>query len=186
MQKRFNTGSGIFLVINLKWCINSSGELALLYDASKSGGNHRSGRCRGLDGVAKLGWPKTPRRRSRIFQSAGGWPKILFLDLDGVLNSTHWAGQRPIRGLLSPELASQALDEERLDPVRVDRLQRLLLLPWLAPGEWDPGWHVLKALEKLRLVRNIGFPRASRLRDDLVKAPLVVGLTEASLAGLNR
>lgn len=103
-----------------------------------------------------------------------------------MLNSTHWAGQRPIRGLLSPELASQALDEERLDPVRVDRLQRLLLLPWLAPGEWDPGWHVLKALEKLRLVRNIGFPRASRLRDDLVEAPLVVGLTEASLAGPNR
>ncbi len=52
--------------------------------------------------------------------------KILFLDFDGVLNSTHWSGQRPIRGLLPPELASQALEDERLDPVCVDRLQRFV------------------------------------------------------------
>jgi hypothetical protein len=52
--------------------------------------------------------------------------KILFLDLDGVVNSMHWAWQRPIRGLLPPEVASQALEEERLDPVCVDRLQRLV------------------------------------------------------------
>jgi fatty-acid desaturase len=56
----------------------------------------------------------------------------------------------------------------------------------LAPGEWDPGWHVLKALEKLRLVKNIGLPRTPRLRDDLIEAPPVAGLTEASLAGPNR
>jgi sn-1 stearoyl-lipid 9-desaturase len=56
----------------------------------------------------------------------------------------------------------------------------------LGPGEWDPGWHVLKALEKLRLVRNIGLPRASHLRHDLVEAPPVAGLTEASLAGPSR
>jgi hypothetical protein len=52
--------------------------------------------------------------------------KILFLDFDGVLNSTRWSGLRPIRGLLPPELATQALEEERLDPMCVDRLQRLV------------------------------------------------------------
>ena len=56
----------------------------------------------------------------------------------------------------------------------------------LAPGEWGPGWHVLEALEKLRLVRNIGLPRTPRLRDDLVEAPPVAGLTEDSLAEPSR
>jgi hypothetical protein len=54
--------------------------------------------------------------------------KILFLDFDGVLNSTHWAGQRPRRGLLPPESARQAVEEQRLDPSCVDRLKRLVHL----------------------------------------------------------
>jgi len=52
--------------------------------------------------------------------------KLLFLDLDGVLNSTEWAGERPTRGLLPPISAQQAFEEERLDPACVTRLQRLV------------------------------------------------------------
>jgi hypothetical protein len=52
--------------------------------------------------------------------------KLLFLDLDGVLNSTQWSEERPTRGLLPPESAQQAFEEERLDPVCIKRLQHLV------------------------------------------------------------
>jgi fatty-acid desaturase len=37
----------------------------------------------------------------------------------------------------------------------------------IAPGEWDPGWLVLRVFEKIGLVSNIGLPRAEFKRDDL-------------------
>jgi stearoyl-CoA desaturase (delta-9 desaturase) len=37
----------------------------------------------------------------------------------------------------------------------------------IRPGEWDPGWQVLRLLERIRLVTNLGLPRAAPLRDDL-------------------
>ena len=37
----------------------------------------------------------------------------------------------------------------------------------IAHGEWDPGWRVLKILEKWHLARNLGLPREVDQRDDL-------------------
>jgi len=37
----------------------------------------------------------------------------------------------------------------------------------IAPGELDPGWHVLLCLERWRLVSNLGLPRGVDRRDDL-------------------
>jgi stearoyl-CoA desaturase (delta-9 desaturase) len=37
----------------------------------------------------------------------------------------------------------------------------------IAPGEWDPGWQVLRAFEKLGLASNLRMPRAEFKRDDL-------------------
>jgi stearoyl-CoA desaturase (delta-9 desaturase) len=37
----------------------------------------------------------------------------------------------------------------------------------LEPGQLDPGWHVLKMLERFGAVRNIGVPRSSARCDDL-------------------
>lgn len=39
----------------------------------------------------------------------------------------------------------------------------------IAPGEWDPGWQVLRALQAAGLVTNVGMPRAVSLRDDLLE-----------------
>ena len=52
--------------------------------------------------------------------------KLLFLDVDGVLNSTEWAGHRPHRSLLPPAQADQAFDEQRLDPSCVGRLREVV------------------------------------------------------------
>jgi fatty-acid desaturase len=37
----------------------------------------------------------------------------------------------------------------------------------IAPGEWDPGWQVLRVLERVGLVSNLGMPRPEAKRDDL-------------------
>lgn len=37
----------------------------------------------------------------------------------------------------------------------------------LEPGEFDPGWQVLRALENLGLVTHLGVPRRNEQRDDL-------------------
>jgi stearoyl-CoA desaturase (delta-9 desaturase) len=37
----------------------------------------------------------------------------------------------------------------------------------IAPGEWDPGWQMLRLFERVGLVSNIGLPRAEFKRDDL-------------------
>ena len=53
----------------------------------------------------------------------------------------------------------------------------------LAPGEWDPGWQVLKGLQNLGLVRNLSVPRSLHLRDDLLEAaPATKRLEKADLA----
>jgi hypothetical protein len=54
----------------------------------------------------------------------------------------------------------------------------------LAPGEWDPGWEVLKGLQNLGLVRNLSVPRSPHLRDDLLEStPATKRLEKADLAG---
>jgi fatty-acid desaturase len=40
----------------------------------------------------------------------------------------------------------------------------------LEPGELDPGWHVLRMLEKIGLASNLAIPRAEDKRDDLEAA----------------
>jgi stearoyl-CoA desaturase (delta-9 desaturase) len=37
----------------------------------------------------------------------------------------------------------------------------------IGPGELDPGWLILRALEKMGLAKNLGVPRAEDMRDDL-------------------
>jgi hypothetical protein len=48
---------------------------------------------------------------------------IIFLDIDGVLNSAEWSESRPMRALIPPRHAQEALDEERIDPDCVERLR---------------------------------------------------------------
>jgi len=40
----------------------------------------------------------------------------------------------------------------------------------IGPGELDPGWLVLRVLEKMGLARNLGIPRTEAMRDDLAQA----------------
>jgi hypothetical protein len=51
---------------------------------------------------------------------------IIFLDIDGVLNSTEWSECRPLRGFIPPGTAQQAFDEERIDPNCVEHLRRIV------------------------------------------------------------
>jgi hypothetical protein len=51
---------------------------------------------------------------------------IIFLDIDGVLNSTEWSECRPLRGFIPPGTAQQAFDEERIDPHCVEHLRRIV------------------------------------------------------------
>jgi fatty-acid desaturase len=37
----------------------------------------------------------------------------------------------------------------------------------IAAGEWDPGWQVLRAFERVGLASNLGMPRAVGMQDDL-------------------
>jgi stearoyl-CoA desaturase (delta-9 desaturase) len=46
----------------------------------------------------------------------------------------------------------------------------------IAPGELDPGWHLLRALEKIGLANNLGVPRAEDMRDDLEETRLTVAV----------
>jgi hypothetical protein len=52
---------------------------------------------------------------------------LIFLDIDGVLNSTDWCNRRPLQGLLPPTSAAQAILEERLDPTSIGYLHELVL-----------------------------------------------------------
>ena len=101
--------------------------------------------------------------------------KILFLDFDGVINSTRWAGQRPVRGLLPPELASQALDEERLDPVCVDRLQRLVLETGVRIVVTSTWCHKMPVSEMIAMFALYGFSDAP-----------IIGVTPDLRAATNR
>lgn len=51
---------------------------------------------------------------------------IVFLDIDGVLNSTQWAGRRPARGLVPPSTADEAFAGEWIDPAAVSRLREIV------------------------------------------------------------
>jgi hypothetical protein len=53
---------------------------------------------------------------------------IIFLDIDGVLNSTEWSESRPLRDFIPPRLAQQAFDEERIDLNCVELLRTVVQL----------------------------------------------------------
>ena len=61
-------------------------------------------------------------------QTSGKFFKFMYvmLDVDGVLNSTAWLGKKPLRALLPPATAREAIAEERLDPDCIARLQALV------------------------------------------------------------
>lgn len=86
---------------------------------------------------------------------------LLFLDIDGVLNSTTWAGARPIRGFMPPSSARMALDEERLDPACVARL-RVLIERTGASLVIISSWrHKMSVAEFSRMLALYGVPGAS-------------------------
>jgi hypothetical protein len=51
---------------------------------------------------------------------------IIFLGIDGVLNSTIWSEWRPLRGFIPPGTAQEAFDQERIDPHCVEYLRRIV------------------------------------------------------------
>lgn len=52
---------------------------------------------------------------------------LLFLDVDGVLNSTRWVEANPApRALLPPLLAEHAFEEKRLDPACVELVRKVV------------------------------------------------------------
>jgi stearoyl-CoA desaturase (delta-9 desaturase) len=50
----------------------------------------------------------------------------------------------------------------------------------IEPGQLDPGWFVLRFLEKLRLASNLGLPRGEDLRDDLHELRTTISLADGS------
>jgi hypothetical protein len=46
----------------------------------------------------------------------------------------------------------------------------------IGPGELDPGWLVLRVLEKIGLARNLGIPRTEDMRDDLMEARSTIAM----------
>ena len=46
----------------------------------------------------------------------------------------------------------------------------------IGPGELDPGWQVLRVLEKMGLVYNLGIPRKEGMRDDLKEARSTIAM----------
>ena len=40
----------------------------------------------------------------------------------------------------------------------------------LEPGQVDPGWWLIRAMQKLGIARNVGVPRGEESRDDLLPA----------------
>ena len=46
----------------------------------------------------------------------------------------------------------------------------------IGPEELDPGWQVLRVLEKMGLVHNLGIPRKEGMRDDLKEARSTIAM----------
>jgi hypothetical protein len=46
----------------------------------------------------------------------------------------------------------------------------------IGPGELDPGWQVLRVLEKMGLVYSLGIPRKEGMRDDLKEARSTIAM----------
>lgn len=86
--------------------------------------------------------------------------KVLFLDLDGVLNSTRWAGSRPVRGFIPPSTAREAIEEDRLDPACVARLQRIVVMSGASIVLSSSWRHRMPVGELVELFRRLGFPAA--------------------------
>lgn len=85
---------------------------------------------------------------------------LVFLDIDGVLNSTAWSGVRPVRGFIPPSSAEEALEEERLDPACVARL-RVLVARTGAKVVITSSWrHKMSITQFSRMLTLYGFPDA--------------------------
>lgn len=50
----------------------------------------------------------------------------------------------------------------------------------IGPGELDPGWQVLRVLEKMGLAHNLGIPRSENMREDLEEAPSTIAMKPMS------
>jgi hypothetical protein len=86
---------------------------------------------------------------------------LIFLDIDGVLNSTDWCNKRPLQGLLPPTSAAQAMLEERLDPASIGFLNELVL-DTAARIVISSSWRLRMVLPELRiLLEHYGLARSA-------------------------
>jgi hypothetical protein len=85
---------------------------------------------------------------------------IVFLDIDGVLNSTAWADQRPLRGFIPPVTAADAFAEERIDPAAVARTRRLVEQSGASIVLISSWRHRMPAMEFARLLALYGWADA--------------------------
>jgi hypothetical protein len=85
---------------------------------------------------------------------------LIFLDIDGVLNSTAWCAARPVRGFIPPSRAQEALDEERIDPACVARLRALIERTGARLVITSSWRHQMSCAEFLRLLELYGSPEA--------------------------
>ena len=98
---------------------------------------------------------------------------IIFLDIDGVLNSTEWAEERPPLGLIPPRLAQEALEEERIDPSCVERLRHLVAATGAQLVMSSTWRHRMAVPEFLRLFALYGWADAPIIG----VTPYIAGLT---------
>jgi hypothetical protein len=76
---------------------------------------------------------------------------LIFLDIDGVLNSVAWIGGGCVRGSIPPTFAEDALVEELLDPSCVARLRQIVEVTGakiVLSSSWR-HWMSLEELAKL-------------------------------------
>jgi hypothetical protein len=85
---------------------------------------------------------------------------IIFLDIDGVLNSTEWSEWRPLRGFIPPRLAQEALDEEQIDPNCVERLRNVVQLTGARLVMMSTWRHRMSVPEFVRLFALYGWEEA--------------------------
>ncbi len=98
---------------------------------------------------------------------------IVFLDIDGVLNSAAWTGVRPVHGFIPPSTATEAVEDEWIDPAAVARL-RMLIERTDASIVLMSSWrHRMTTVEFKRLLEHYGWTRPPVLgaTPDLSGAP---------------
>lgn len=98
---------------------------------------------------------------------------IVFLDIDGVLNSTAWAGQRPLRGFIPPSTAAEAFEDKWIDPATVARLRTVIERTGASIVVMSSWRHQMTVAEFVRLLELHGWitPPVIGVTPDLPGSP---------------